>query len=49
MGRIKEIDIYMKLQYPEGWKNMEIDIKEWLNREGEAFLYILNQKSRKLT
>jgi len=38
LGRIKEIAIYMKLQYPEGWKNMGIDFKEWLNREGEAFL-----------
>ncbi|GAH69291.1 unnamed protein product [marine sediment metagenome] len=38
MGRIKEIAIYMKLQYPEGWKIMEIDVKEWLNGEGEAFL-----------
>jgi len=38
LGRIKEIAIYMKLQYPEGWKNMEIDVKEWLNGEGEAFL-----------
>jgi len=28
----------MKLQYPEGWKNMEIDFKKWLNREGEVFL-----------
>ena len=28
----------MKLQYPEGWKNMEIDVKEWLNGEGEVFL-----------
>jgi len=48
LGRIKEIAIYMKLQYPEGWKNMGIDVKEWLNREGEAFLYMLNQKSLKL-
>jgi len=38
LGRIKEIAIYMKLLYPEGWKNMETNIKEWLNREGEAFL-----------
>jgi len=38
LGRIKEIAIYMKLQYPEGWKNMEIDFKKWLNREGEVFL-----------
>ena len=38
MGRIKEIAIYMKLQYTEGWKIMGIDVKEWLNREGEAFL-----------
>ena len=28
----------MKLQYPEGRENMEIDVKEWLNREGEVFL-----------
>jgi tRNA G37 N-methylase Trm5 len=28
----------MKLQYPEGRKNMEIDVKKWLNREGEVFL-----------
>ena len=28
----------MKLQYTEGWKNMEIDVKTWLNREGEIFL-----------
>jgi len=28
----------MKLQYTEGWKNMEIDVKEWLNGEGEVFL-----------
>ncbi len=26
------------MQYPEGWKNMEIDVKNWLNRGGEAFL-----------
>lgn len=26
------------MQYPEGWKNMEIDVKKWLNRGGEAFL-----------
>jgi ubiquinone/menaquinone biosynthesis C-methylase UbiE len=38
LGRIKEIAIYIKLQYPEGWKNMEIDFKKWLNREGEVFL-----------
>jgi len=38
LGRIKEIAIYMKLQYTKGWKIMEIDVKEWLNREGEAFL-----------
>ena len=38
MGRIKEIAIYMKLQYPEGWKNMENDVKKWLNREGEVLL-----------
>jgi ubiquinone/menaquinone biosynthesis C-methylase UbiE len=28
----------MKLQYPEGWKNMENDVKKWLNREGEVLL-----------
>jgi len=37
LGGIKEIAVYMKLQYPEGRKNMEIDVN-WLNREGEAFL-----------
>lgn len=26
------------MQYPEGWKNMEIDVENWLNRGGEAFL-----------
>ena len=26
------------MQYPEGRKNMEIDVKNWLNRGGEAFL-----------
>ena len=38
LDRIKEIAIYMKLQYTEGWKIMGIDVKEWLNREGEVFL-----------
>jgi len=38
LGRIKEIAIYMKLQYPEGWKNMGIDVKEWLNGKAEVFL-----------
>jgi len=28
----------MKLQYPEGWKNMVIDVKEWLNGKAEVFL-----------
>lgn len=26
------------MQYPEGRKNMEIDVENWLNRGGEAFL-----------